>query len=317
MGTQAIFLPTGAGAEPAPISHPGSRPMAARRSIATFLIVVATLTGASALISLWAAVQVFNTESWVDTSERLIEDEEVRDGVSRYLVTELRDTAGLEGPAADLGSDALEARVADLLGSAPIVAVWTAANRSAHEQLLRQIDEPQSAESLGDAGLRLDLTELEASVAAELGLPALGLPAGSASFQVVPTDRVGQVRLLADVTRGAAPALLGVTVVLYALALLIGGGRRRIGFRIGVSLVLIALAGAVVRLSGPLLLDATIAPAADADQAVDSVWAIGTSLIVWLSSLCALSGAFLMIATWAWGRFGSASSQRDVSPRAS
>ncbi|MBA2240998.1 MAG: hypothetical protein H0W09_07135, partial [Solirubrobacterales bacterium] len=125
-------------------------------------------------------------------------------------------------------------------------------------------------------------------------------------FQVVPLDRLDELRLFADVSRATPVVLLIVTLILDALALLIAAGcRRTVGFRIGISLLVVAGLGFLARLVGGLVVDSLISPGDQAEPGVDAVWSAATSLLVWLSSLTALAGLFIAIATWFAGRLGA------------
>ncbi|UJA20291.1 hypothetical protein HJD18_08765 [Thermoleophilia bacterium SCSIO 60948] len=292
--------------------------MSTRRRIATLLIVLATLSGIVALITLWAGVQVFDTDEWAETSERVIESEEVQAAVADYLADELDRQGALA--AGGVTSEQARSQIEDLLDTEQAVTAWTEANRIAHSTLIALVDERQSTESIGDGGVRLDLAALQAQATDALGVPDFGLGSGTVSFQVIPTDRVDEIQTAVDTARIVPVILLAVTLGLYLLAVLIAGGsRRRIGFRIGVSLLVIALFGFIVRFAGPIALDVAIAPPAEADDAIDAVWRAATALLVWLSSLAALVGAFLCISTFAWGRVGGVDGlrtlRRDPGPR--
>ena len=285
--------------------------MTARRRIATLLIVLATVSGIGAIVALWAAVQVFDTNEWTETSERVLEADEVRTAISDYLVDELDDDGALA--AAGVTSEEARQQVERILASEAAMAVWSAANRTAHSTLIALVDERRSTQSIGDGGVRLDLSALATQVVGTLGIPDPGIAPGEISFQVIPTEDVDEIQTAVDTARVVPVILLAVTLGLYLLAVLLGGGsRRRIGFRVGISLLVIAAAGFLVRLGGPIALDLTVAPPAEADDAIDAVWRAATSLLVWLSSLAALTGAFLAILTFAWGRVGGADGLRRL-----
>ena len=53
------------------------------------LIALGTVLIVLAIFAVWADRQALNTDEWVDTSGKLLEDEEVKSALSGYLVNEL------------------------------------------------------------------------------------------------------------------------------------------------------------------------------------------------------------------------------------
>ncbi|MGZ5312471.1 MAG: hypothetical protein ACXWF9_12780, partial [Solirubrobacterales bacterium] len=56
-----------------------------RRGLVLALIVVASLIAFLAVFSIWAKRQMLETDSWVETSTELLEDEEIRDQLSIFI----------------------------------------------------------------------------------------------------------------------------------------------------------------------------------------------------------------------------------------
>ena len=59
------------------------------RGIVAGLLVVGTLVAFLAIFSIWVNRQALNTDNWVDTSTRLIQNEKVRSQLSDYLADQL------------------------------------------------------------------------------------------------------------------------------------------------------------------------------------------------------------------------------------
>src|SRR3954463_8002245 len=62
---------------------------ARRRTLVWTLIVLASLIGLASILTTWVHRQMLDNQSWKDASARLIEDPEVQNAVSVYLVNEL------------------------------------------------------------------------------------------------------------------------------------------------------------------------------------------------------------------------------------
>ena len=60
-----------------------------RRITIWVLIVLAGLIGLVSALTVWAKRQALETDKWVATSSRLLEDDEIRGALSLYLVDQL------------------------------------------------------------------------------------------------------------------------------------------------------------------------------------------------------------------------------------
>src|SRR5689334_5277488 len=60
-----------------------------RRALVWALVVVASLIGLGAILTTWVHRQMLDKQSWRDASAELIQDQQVRDALSVYLVNEL------------------------------------------------------------------------------------------------------------------------------------------------------------------------------------------------------------------------------------
>ena len=153
-------------------------PMSARtRTILVWvLLVLGTVVVLVGSLTLWVKRQALDTDSWVNTSSELLEDDEVRSALSIYIVDELYSNLdpqetledelppnlqGLAGPLAGaLRQPAVEA-VDRFLQRPRVQDLWARANRAAHEALLR-ILEDDTREGISTAGgaVTLDLRTL-------------------------------------------------------------------------------------------------------------------------------------------------------------
>src|SRR5215475_6362915 len=171
MNGTATSPSTGDGAGSARSGHP-------RWALA--LIVLGAILTFAAIFSIWVNRQALNTDNWVDTSTRLIQNEEVRNQLADYLANQLVANADIAGEleealpprlaplatAAAGGLEQLAPQVAERLFATPrFQALWEAANRKAHESLLQILNGGNSTISTENGVVKLKL----AAVLAEMG----------------------------------------------------------------------------------------------------------------------------------------------------
>jgi hypothetical protein len=211
--------------------------------------------------------------------------------VAVYLVDELQRSSGDAVPSALQGS--LEDRVADQLDSNRSKRVWRAANREAHRELVRLIED-DSATS-GDV-VTLDLRPLIRSVARELRIPLPAIPAGTAEIDVVAGDQVRGAREAADQLQKTAAILLIVAPLTLLLAVLAATGwRRRALAGAGIA---VAVAGGIVLLAralvGAHVVEVLTPNSADRD-AVSAAWSVGTSGLAWTAGAAIAGGLVVAV----------------------
>ena len=106
------------------------------------LVAVATLVGLVALTSNWAQRSALDTETWVETSRELLEDEAIRREVAAQIAR----------PDGRAGRPGAEAAIAAALARPEVEALWAAANEQTHALLVAVVDESAAAGSLGTEG---------------------------------------------------------------------------------------------------------------------------------------------------------------------
>ena len=157
------------------------------RGIVAALLVLATLITFLAIFSIWVNRQALNTDNWVSTSDKLLQNEEVRSQLSNYLADELFANvdvqaelektfpprlAPLAGPAAG-ALHQLAPQVAErALATSQAEALWSAANRGAHEALLQILDGGGSTVSTSNGEVTSISSRCSRRAAASLGSPA-------------------------------------------------------------------------------------------------------------------------------------------------
>lgn len=260
--------------------------------ITPLLLVIGSVLTALALLAGWAQWQLLDSGAWAGTSERMLERDEIRDRLAKYLVTEVRAATGGVIPP-ELGSR-LESRVAGELGSSRSKRVWRVTTSEAHRELVRVIEDDEATS--GDV-VTLDLRPLMRAVARELGLPLTGLPTSSGQIEVVAGNQVRGAREGADqLQRTAGVLLIAAPLVLLLAVLAATGWRLRAlagaGVAIAVSGGLVLLARALV---GAHIVEVLTPNSADRD-AVGAAWSAGTSVLAWSAGAAIVVGLVVAVA---------------------
>jgi hypothetical protein len=281
------------------------------------LLVLAALVGALAIGAIWANRQLLDTGSWGSVSGRLLENREVRHRVAGFLAEEL--VAEAEGQLGAIGEDEVSEEVLPALRrQAPQLAlramrtpqfraIWLHANRIAHRQLLRALDE--EGRGGGKSTVVIDLTpalrQLAESIdagalAASFGVENLGalVEPGAARIEVLEAEELEEAQDVVGVVRDLPlPATLATLALLLA-ALLLGRARlRRTVAGVGLSL---AAAGAIALLArsiaGEEVIDRLLSREADR-EAAEAAWHIATSTVTGLATTAIVLGGLTVLGT--------------------
>jgi hypothetical protein len=186
------------------------------RVLVAVLLVLATIVGIAGVFAVWVNRQALNTSNWASTSGKILDDKQVQDAVSAYIVRELFsnvDVPGalqktlpaqlqpLAGPAA-AGLQQLAGQLAPkVLASPAAQAAWVQANVAAHTQLLKVLNGGGPVVSTQSGVVTLNLHALASQLAATLGV----------SGQVAAAQSKLQGSTGASV-RAAAQQKLGITL---------------------------------------------------------------------------------------------------------
>jgi hypothetical protein len=297
-----------------------------RRGVVFTLIAVASLIGFLAVFAIWANRQLLETDTWVDTSDKLLEDEEIRDQVAAFMVDELYanvDVRGelqqalpprlqpLAGPAA-AGLRELTLRLADQALQRPRVQqLWEEANRRAHETLLDVVRHGSNED------VNLDVGTIVNQIGEQAGVDVANrIPPGVAQIEVLPNDELSAAQEAVKVLRGLAVVLTLVALALFGLAIYLAEGWRREALRtIGFAFIGIGIAVLVVRsLAGGAVVDSLASTEAVAPAVADT-WSIGTALLSDQGGAMIFYGLFIVIGAWLSGPMGFArSARRAITP---
>jgi hypothetical protein len=287
-----------------------------RRITIWVLIVLAGLIGLVSALTIWAERQALETDKWVATSTRLLEDDEIRGALSLYLVDQLYtnvDVAAelqtrlppevkpLAGPIAG-GLRELSVRAADNLLSRPAVqTLWEEANRRAHEAFLRIVDDEGEFLQTGEGEVVLDLQPVVQQLADRIGLTEeqveerLGPEAGR--IVIMEADQLGTVQTAVELIRKLSIWLAIAILVLFALAVYLAKGRRRETLRnVGITFVIVGgLLLVIRRLAGDWIVD-TLAGGESVRDSASNAWFIGTDLLAGIAWTAIAYGAIVILA---------------------
>ena len=300
-----------------------------RRALVWTLIVLASLIALGSTLNTWVDRQMLDNQSWKDASARLIEDPEVQDALSVFLVNELYENvdvaSGLEQrlpadlkPLAPPVAAALRQPATDgvkrLLEAPRIQQLWIDASAAAQQKLVNVLeDKTGHGISTGNGVVTLDLGELVTEIGTELGVPASALaeiPPDTGVITVMRSDQLSAAQAAVQGVRVLSTVLLVLVLALYGLAIYLARGERRQTLRnIGFALVLVGLTVLVVRrVAGNEVVDALTSP--QGETAGHEAWLIGSEILSQIGWATILYGAIVVAGSVFAGPTAAATSVR-------
>jgi hypothetical protein len=279
---------------------------------------LATLIAFVAIFSIWVNRQALNTDNWVDTSNSLLQNEEIQARLSNYLAdqlfadvdvqAELEETlpgqlAPLAGPAAGALNQLAPQVAQRALDTPQFETLWSEANRTAHESLLKILNDEGSTISTGGGEVTLDLNALLSQVGGQLGGGiASKVPPDAGQLTILKSDELSLAQDVTSLIRRLPIVLTLLVFVLYGLAIYLAGPRRREALRsVGFSLLIAGVLALVLRQFGGNMVTDALASGDSVRPAVDAVWSIGTSLLRTVAVSVITFGILVVIAAWLAG----------------
>jgi Short C-terminal domain len=301
----------------------------ARRRTVRALVVVGSLLAFLSVFAIWTERQALNTNDWVDTSGRLIQNEKIRAAVGEYLVDQLYanvdvekelegilpgETKRLAGPVSGGLRQVAGSGAEQVLKTSTAQELWKDANRAAHEQLLAVLENKREAVSTANGEVTLNLGGLVTNLAQQVGIGvqlAEKLPPDAGQVTILRSDQLKTAQDIVIGIKGLALLLSLLTLLAFGLAVYLSrDGRWVTVLFCGVGLVAAGFAAIVFRevaggiVVGQLVKEESVKPAAEA------AWSISTSLMVSIATTLIVFGALLGIAGWLGSPTGSARSTR-------
>jgi hypothetical protein len=310
------------------------------RIIVRVLVGLASLLAFLAIFTSWIDRQLLDTDEWVDTSGRLLEDKAISDAVANYSVDQLYanvnvthlikkrlpDGLGQAAAPAAAGIREVGTRAAERAFQSPRVQnLWQDANRVAHTQLVAILKDESEAVSTENGKVVLDLQPIVYQLADRLGLKKQIVQAvnkgeetgrlkpGFARLEVADSNQLDTAQTVTRILEGLAWLFTIGTLVLFALAVWLAKGRHWVvvlGYGLGLiaaGLAAIALRAAV---KGPIV--DSLAQTEEARVPAEHAWEISTSLLQSIASGVIVLGVLVVVASFLASPANSAVSIRQA-----
>jgi hypothetical protein len=306
----------------------------ARRRTVKALVVLGSLLAFLSVFAIWTERQALNTDDWVDTSGRMIQNEEIRSAVSDYLVDQLYanvdvekelegilpgDLKDLAGPASGGLRQVAGGGAEEVLQTSTAQELWKKANRSTHEQLLAVLENKKEAVETAEGEVTLNLGSLVTNLADQVGIAsqlADKLPPDAGQITILRSDELKAAQDIAVGIKGLALVLTLLTLLCFGVAIYISrDGRWVTVLFCGIGLVAAGFAVIVFReIAGGIVVDQLVKEES-VKPAAEAAWSIGTSLMVSIATTVIVFGVLFGIAGWLGSPTGSAKgTRRFMSP---
>jgi hypothetical protein len=297
-------------------------------------VVVGSVLAFLSAFAIWTERQALNTGDWVDTSGRLIQNEEVRSAVGEYLIDQLYanvdieqeledilpgETKQLAGPVSGGLRQVAGGGAEQVLQSTTAEELWKDANRTAHEQLLAVLENKKEAVSTEEGNVTLNLGSMVTNLADQVGIGsqlAEKLPPDAGQVTILRSDQLKTAQDIAVGIKGLALVLSLLTLLAFGLAIYLSRDERWVTILLcGIGLVAAGFAVIVFRsVAGGIVVDQLVSDES-VRPAAEATWSIGTSLMISIATTVIVFGALLGIAGWLGSPTGSArSTRRFMSP---
>ncbi len=302
-----------------PAPPPGELGKGRRRSVRLLLALGAVLAFLS-IVSIWVERQVLDTNDFVDTSGKMLQNETIRSAVADYMVTELYNNVDIEGelakippknldqlkqlagPAAAGLRDLAVQGMDELLKRDTAQNLWKAANRAAHEQLVTILEGGYNTVGTASGAVTLDLGQMVRTLGGDLGINSSltgKIPADAGQVEIVQSDELGTAQKIATGVKGLAIVFTLLAMLAFGLAIYLSRGRRWITVLFtGLNLILVAFAIYIVRrVAGQIVIDQLVTDQS-IKPAAEAAWSIGTNLMVSIATSVVILGLVFIAAAW-------------------
>jgi hypothetical protein len=299
------------------------------RRLAQALVALGTLLVILAIFAVWAERQALNTNEWVNTSGKLLDDEKIDSALSEYMVDQLYSSVDVEAEIAARLPPRAQPLAAPVAGGLRQLAVqladrglrserfeeaWKNANRTAHLALINLIEgNGDIAKANGDK-VTLDLQPLLEQVSDQAGLSAAlagKIPPDAGQLTILRSDDVEFAVKVAKAIKGLAIVFTLLAFGCFGLAIYLAGGNRTAAIRwSGLGLITAGILVIAIRsIAGGALVDALVKNDSATD-AGNAVWSIGTSLLLSIAITVIVFGVVFVIASWLGSEASSAKKAR-------
>ena len=291
-----------------------------RRWVPWVLVVLACVIALLAALNIWVKRQALSTNNFTNASSQLIENPDIRNAISVYLVNQLYQNVdvgqALENrlppatqPLAPTLAAALEPALVRLtneaLGRPRVQQAFEAAIRAAHRAFIALLDGKHDILVSTNGNVVLNLRPILETVVNQTGIGErllAQLPPDAGQITVMKGNQLETARKGVKLIRATSYFLLALVLALIAAAMWIARGRRRtILLASGVGIVITGLVVLIVhKLAGSYIVDA-LTKNPDAKKPVSAVWAIETQLLRNVGINAIIYGLLAVIAAWVAG----------------
>jgi hypothetical protein len=281
------------------------------------LIVLGSVLAFLSVFAIWIERQALNTDDWVNTSGRLLDNSTIRSALSDYLVDQLYenvdiekelkeilpgDTKELAGPAAGGLRQVAGQGAEKVLETSTAQGLWEDANRTAHEQLVAVLEDKKEAVSTSEGNVSLNLGSLITNLAGQVGIGkslAEKLPPDAGQIEILHSDELKTAQNIAVAIKGLALVLSILTFFVFGLAIYLSRGGRWVTVLFsGVGLIAAGFAVIVARhIAGGIVIDQLVKQES-VKPAGEAAWSIGTSLMTSIATSVIVVGVLFAAAGW-------------------
>jgi hypothetical protein len=262
------------------------------------LVVLGTILFFIAAVAIWVNRLALDTDTYVATSDELLQDDDVRAALAATLTDKLYSSVdvaeqlravlppaaqSLAGPAAAGLRELTERRANRFLTRPRVVEAWSDINRVTHERFVRIVKGEAQAVQTQGGNVVLVLKPLLAQLAEQVGLGETAvdrLPPNAGSIVIMKSDQLDALKTILKILNILASWLWAIAVLLWALAVYLSPGRRLKTLRgIAYGLLFVGLAVLVViRVASKFIVDNLVQIDAN-KQAAENVISIVTETL--------------------------------------
>jgi hypothetical protein len=282
--------------------------------LATILLFVSSLT-------VWSKRQLLDDQAWADTSSQLLANDVVRGAIAQKLSDALFQRVDIEAqlrerlpPRSQGAAPALAAALQNTVGPAAadrllqrpkVQTLWENANKRAHAAVLRVLEGKELGKngniSTANGEVTLDLRPAITRLATRLGVEdkvKANADPTAGQLVIMKSDQLSAAQTAVKILKALSSLLVILVVALYALAIYLARGRRRLLLgATGGSLVFVGLVIASLRrFVGGAVVDSLVKTEAN-KQPVRVIWSLETSVMRDIAIILVVYGALVLLAT--------------------
>jgi hypothetical protein len=281
------------------------------------LIVLAAIVALLASLTIFVKRQALDSQAFSNASVKMLQDPQIRDALSVYLTDQLfnnvdvkaqleqllpKQTKSLAGPASGLVRQFAPRAASDILAQPQVQNVFQQLTYQAHKRFLAIINGKSSGLVQNQQGeVVLDLHPIVQQLADRLGLGAQITPE-TGRLVVFKSNQLKLVQNSVKAIKVLNVFLIFLVLVLYAIAIRLAGGWRRVALRAtGWSLVIVGVLLLVVRHVAGNQIVGSLVRAQSEKTAARHAWLIGSTLLADVAWAIIFYGAAAVIAAWLAG----------------